>query len=115
MSDSNHLSQFWNDVEYLAKYNDSLRGNPTPLLLMGIEYTKMDAVVQFKSSKSVQLIFQKGSIIDCKGFGNLISGLEESVPYEMNLGDFVGLALSKGHRHDEVMKEIQKQLSQKRI
>ena len=107
------MHNIWTETTKLLNYNGAFALSDFLLVLLGLEYTKSDATVIVSGGEvRAGVVFQKGSIVNFYGFGNLIASIEGTVPKGLHFGDFVGLAMSKGMAHDEVMKLLQKNLAQ---
>ena len=106
------VHDYWTDIERVKNFTGDFSLSRFLIILLSLEYTKSDAtVVVSNSEQRSAVVFQKGKIVDFYGFGNLISTIVETIPKGSKFGDLVGLAMSQGARHDEVMSLLQKNLS----
>lgn len=107
------IHKIWTETTKLLNYSGDFSLSDFLIILLGLEYSKSDATVVVSGGEfRAGIVFQKGSIINFYGFGNVISSIESAVSKGLHFGDFVGLAMSKGVSHENIMKMIQKNLAQ---
>jgi hypothetical protein len=107
-----NVHEFWTDVERVQNYTGTFSLSDFLIVLLSMEYTKGEgAVTLANEEKRSVVVFQKGKIVDVYGFGNLLPDDLGAIPKGLKLGDFVGLAMSKGIAHDQVMQRLRKNLS----
>ena len=103
-----NLYNNWTDIDALKTFSGS--AEYMYVILLALEYTKQDAIIELTAeSLSSKIVIQKGRIVDVRGFGNLIKPHIESVPAGLGIGDFFGAAMGNGIPHDQIMDTIQKE------
>ena len=102
------IHESWNDTEALEKVDGSFKEHNPLLVLLGVHYTKSNFLVEISYPEGkVEIILEKGKIVECKGIPNLLSSLDVPSVTGLSLGEAMGMAMSKGLRPDRVLDVVE--------